>query len=121
MSLASLLFINWAGNLVDILRFGMVVVICIGLFGLMFFCFAYLDGDRVAEGFEKNKKLIKSYAYIFAVTLTLHTVSLDKKQIYEVFVIHQITNIKNADKLPENLVNAANKFLEEYSQEESKD
>lgn len=56
---------------------------------------------------------------IISVLMCIATPS--KEQIYTIVGGYAVTNVEGIDKLPKNMVAAANKFLEEFNTEETKD
>lgn len=125
MNIFSLVLINWMSNLSTLCAFILGAVLIMKAVGLFMLAISYLADDGTFEELpprlKSHKKAVKIYLCFLMTLFLLNIVLLSKKQMYEIFVIHQITNINNAEKLPDNLVNAANSFLEEYGRNKDKE
>ena len=83
-----------------------------------------LDGIAIAMKIDEDRdyKKVKPFAIVLpivAIMLTLLSVLIpDKSQMYTLIGGYYVTNIENVENLPKNVVEAANKFLEEYAVEE---
>lgn len=77
----------------------------------------YNDDDKKKAFFKSGRSYLKKGAIIFAPILLLASFIPSEKQMMYLIGGYAATNVENIEKLPKNMVNAANKFLEDYTEE----
>ena len=73
--------------------------------------------EKLRESRNKVMKFIAAPALLFLIATFIPT----SKQMMYLIGGYAATNVENIEKLPKNVVNAANKFLESYTDTEKKD
>ena len=95
-----------------------------GIAGLVCFIsgdMQYGDEDRKTALFTSGRKAIKTGVIICFPIIFLASFIPSSKQMMYMIGGYAATNVENIEKLPKNVVDAANKFLESYTDTERKD
>ena len=102
---------------------GVITGVGFGVAGIIYFVsgdMTYGDSDKKTGLFESARKAIRTGAIIcFPVILFSSFIPTSKQMMYMIGG-YAATNVENIEKLPENVVNAANKFLEQYTDKAEK-
>ena len=79
----------------------------------------YFSGERKFA--KKVFPAVKKLFTVLVVSLVVGTCSPSSEGIYRIMGGYFVTNIEGIEKLPENVVGAANKFLEEFNEEKEEE
>jgi hypothetical protein len=102
---------------------GAIIGVGFGVSGIVYFLngdMAYGDQEKKANFFKAGRKAIKTGASICFPIIFLASFIPSSKQMMYMIGGYAATNVENIEKLPKNVVNAANKFLESYTDKEKK-
>ena len=83
-------------------------------------CYVFSTGDDNANDLALCKKIIPKLLILFVPVFILTVLIPSGKQLAYLVSGYVITNTEDIDKLPKNLVDAANKYLEDYKAEDVK-
>lgn len=103
-----------------IIALAAIVLIASIVMGVAYFIqgdIVYGDSDKKKALFKSGRSYLKKGAIIFAPILLLASFIPSEKQMMYLIGGYAATNVENIEKLPKNMVNAANKFLEDYTEE----
>ena len=79
----------------------------------------YHDDDKISRLRKTRDKAVKAFIIPIIFFLISSFIPSSKQMMYLIGG-YAVTNVENIDKLPKNVVNAANKFLETYTFEDKK-
>ena len=77
--------------------------------------FMEMENEFVATA----KTFIKPYIYIMGISAIICVVAPDREDMAYMVGGYFVTNVEQVEKLPDNLVNAANRYLEDYGNKDS--
>ena len=80
-----------------------------------------LYGFSLFDDCPWHKMIKKIYVVVPFIVMSLAMFIPSEKQMMYIIGGYAATNVENIEKLPKNVVNAANKFLESYTDTEKKD
>ena len=104
------------GSVISGLAWVGLIVFVIGS-GVAFMIF---DMDRENEKKKGILLAMKKFIPAFVAAILITDFIPTEKQMMYMIGGYAVTNVENIEKLPKNVVNAANKFLEQYSDKEEK-
>ena len=103
---------------------GVMAGIVYGVMGIIYFMngdMQYGDQDKKAALFVSGRKAFKTGVIICVPAILFASFIPSSKQMMYIIGGYAATNVENIEKLPKNVVDAANKFLESYTDTEKKD
>ncbi len=89
--------------------------------GLIFLIMGVLYGFSLFDDYPWHKKIKKIHVAVPFIVMSFAMFIPSEKQMMYIIGGYAATNVEDIEKLPKNVVDAANKFLESYTDTEKKD